>query len=153
MKLFITLTLAIMCHSTFASTGNPAMRTFSKTFIALLKQFNPSLNSPRSAAKVCACQILRVESNNEQQQYIAIFAQQTNTGHLSSDFGVAASILQREKKHLQNLFFTRVKVKENLNAESECSLLYRNIKGKYDNLKMYGILDADALSQVKNLNN
>jgi hypothetical protein len=153
MKLFITLTLAIMCHFSFASPGKPALRTFSKTFIDSLKQFNPSLNSPKSVTKVCACQILRVESNNEQQQYIAIFAQQTNTGHLSSDFGIAANILQREKKHLQNLFFTRVKVKENLNAESECSLLYRNIKGKYDNLKMYGILDADALSQVKNLNN
>ena|ERR1022692_725360 len=153
MKLFISVALAAICQFSFASPGNPAMRAFSKTFIASLKEFEPSLSGPKSSAKVCSCQILRVESNNEQQQYIAIFAQQTNTGHLSTDFGIATYILQREKKHLQNLFYTKVKVKENLNAESDCSLLYMNIKAKYDNLKMYGILDADALSQIRNLNN
>lgn len=149
MKLFISFALVAMCHLSFASPGNPVVRTFSKTFIASLKKIAASSNAPKASAKVCSCQILRVESNNEQQQYIAIFAQQTSTGNLSSDFGMASNVLQKEKKHLQNLFFTKVKVKENLNAESECGLLYMNIRAKYDHLKMYGILDADALGKIK----
>ncbi len=150
MKLFISFTIALFAISTFsfANSGRPAANTFAKTFTVSVKEFKSFFTAQKLTAKVCACQILRVESNNEQQQYIAVFAQGTNTGDLTANFNTASNILQKEKKHLNNFFYTKIKVKENLTAASECSQLYNNIKVKYDGVKMYDILDADALSKV-----
>lgn len=79
---------------------------------------------------------------------IAVFAQASNNGDLSFDFSLAQTVLQKEKKHIQDLFFSKIKVQENLTAISDCSLLFKNIKLKYDEVTMYGVLDVDALSQL-----
>ena len=71
-------------------------------------------------AKVCACQIFRVESNNEKQNFIAVFAQATNTGDLSFNFASANTVLEKEKKHLKGFFYTKIKTAENVTAATEC---------------------------------
>lgn len=152
MKPFICIAIAIAatCNAASAGSGNPLKVIFPKTFTASLKEsrhlFEPSV------AKVCACQVLRVESKNEKETFIAVFAQATNHGDLSFDFGSANSVLEKEKKHLKEFFFTKIKTTENVTAATECSMMYKNIKGKYAGIKMYDVLDADALNnkQVRN---
>ncbi|MBS1668646.1 MAG: hypothetical protein JST58_14810 [Bacteroidetes bacterium] len=154
MKLLITLAfvLASIGNNSFASPGQPVAAIFSKTFLASLKDYEQSLTKSGSSAKICSCQILRVKSNNEPEKLIAVFAQVTNKGDFSAAYASASAVLQKEKKHLQGFFYSKVKTEENVNAASPCSLLYKNIKVKYDDVKLYGVLDADALSKIISLN-
>ena len=152
MKLFITLAVAIIVfNAAFAGSGNPSDIKFPGTFTAVLKE-KKSLFEVESA-KVCACQILRVASNNEEERMVAVFAQGTNNGDLSANFAAATSVLEKEKKHMKAFFYTKIKTAENVTAPTPCSLLYKNIQVKYANVKMYDVLDADALSDKKVINN
>ncbi len=148
MKLFITLAVAMTVFTAaFAGSGNPSDVKFPRTFTAVLKE-KKSLFEVESA-KVCACQILRVTSNNEEEKLVAVFAQGTNNGDLSANFATANSVLEKEKKHMKAFFYTKIKTAENVTAPTPCSMLYKNIQVKYSNVKMYDVLDADALNAVK----
>ncbi len=146
MKPFITfLAIAIsLSVSAFAGSGNPSKIIFPQEFSAALKEKKTLFEA--SAPKVCACQILRVASNNEDEKFIAVFAQGTNNGNLSGNLNTALTVLEKEKKHLKAFFYTKIKTEENVSAPTECSRLYKNIQVKYSNIKMYDVLDADALS-------
>jgi len=146
MKPFICLAIALAAifNNAFAGSGNPAKVIFPKTFSSNLKASGSLFES--HAAKICSCQILQVESNNEEQNFIAVFAQATNTGDLSFNFAAANTVLEKEKKHLKSFFYTKIKTTENVTAATECNALYKNIQVKYANVKMYDVLDADALS-------
>lgn len=146
MKPFIcfAIVMAAACNCSFAGSGHPSTVKFPTSFIASLKE-SRHLYEP-ATAKVCACQILRVASNNEQETFIAVFAQGTNSGDLAFNFAGAMTVLEKEKKHLKDFFYTKIKTAENVTAASECSQLYKNIQVKYANVKLYDVLDADALN-------
>ena len=151
MKPFTITLLAIIAivNFSFATPGTPSKVVFPKSFAASLQESKYLFEA--QAAKVCACQILRVASKNQTEAVIAVFAQATNTGELNFNFSNATSVLEKEKKHLKEFFFTSVKTAENVTAPTECSMLYKNIQVKYANVKMYDVLDADALAN-RNLN-
>ncbi|MEP7279120.1 MAG: hypothetical protein ABI813_10795 [Bacteroidota bacterium] len=146
MKLFICVAfaLALFSNPSLAGSGNPSNIAFPAGFIASLKESRHLFDRP--VAKVCACQVLRVVSKNEKETLIAVFAQAVNSGDISFKFASAMTVLEKEKKHLKDLFFTKIKTTENLTAATECSMLYKNIQVKYADIKLYDILDADALS-------
>ncbi len=147
MKLFITLAVAVISfNASFAGSGTPST-------IIIPKSVNTSLKEKKTlfeveSAKVCACQILRVASNNQSETFIAVFAQGTNNGDLSANFASATSVIEKEKKHLKDMFYTKVKTAENITAPTPCSMLSRNIKVKYADIKTFAVLDADALNKV-----
>lgn len=148
MKLFIYILFAFAISNTsFAGSGSPSKIIFPTTFTASLKDVK-HLYEP-AVAKVCACQILRVASKNEKEAIIAVFAQATNNGDLSFGYASAMNVLDKEKKHLKDFFFTKIKTTENVTAATTCSMLYKNIQVKYADVKMYDVLDADALSDKK----
>ncbi|MEO5683133.1 MAG: hypothetical protein ABIQ88_10870 [Chitinophagaceae bacterium] len=99
-----------------------------------------------NAAKICACQLLRVSSSNEKEQLIAVFAQGFNSGDTRADIALAGIVLDKEKKHLKSFFYSKIKIAGNIYAATGCSLLYKNIQSKYSNIKLYDVLDADALN-------
>ena len=148
MKPFICIALAItaICNTSFAGTEHPSKVIFPASFTTTLKKskvlFEPSV------AKVCACQVLRVESKNEKATFIAVFVQAVNNGDLIYNFASAATVLEKEKKHLKDFFFTKIKTTENVTAATECSMLYKSIRIKYADIKLYDVLDADALSNI-----
>ena len=151
MKTFFTLLFAFLATTPclWANPGQPVSHHFSKSFINKLNGAKDLLDIPSpGSSKICACQLLKVSSNNEPEKMIAVFAQASNNGDLSFDFSLVQTVLQKEKKHIQDLFFSKIKVQENLTAISDCSLLFKNIKLKYDEVTMYGVLDVDALSQL-----
>jgi hypothetical protein len=152
MKLSILLLIAIVAinHSVLANSGNPSHHKFSDNIGTKLKANTALYTAPEKVARICSCQILRVASNNDNEQLIAVFAEGTNKGNLSAAYSVAGALLQKEKKFLENQFYSKVKLEEKLTAGSDCNLLYKNIKVKYNAVKLYEVLDADVLSQVKN---
>lgn len=152
MKLFITFVIAFFAVSSlsFANTGNPSRNIRTKKLIVALKEQAALFAAPEKTARICSCQLLKVASTNEKEQLIAVFAEGTNHGDLSAAFSIGGSLLQKEKKHLENLFYTKVKLEEKITASTSCSLLYSNLKVKYDAVKMYEVLDADALNQLNN---
>ena len=148
MKLLTTLAIGILVfNAAFAGSGNPSKIAFPKSFTTVLKE-KKFLFEPETA-KVCACQILRVASNNENETLVALFAQGTNNGDLFANFATVASILEKEKKHMKAMFYTKIELAGNITAATPCSKLYKNIQVKYSNIKMYDVLDADALSDKK----
>ena len=146
MKPFITLLAIAISFSVtaLAGSGNPSKIIFPQQFTAALKEKKALFEV--SAAKVCACQILRVASNNEEEKFIAVFAQGSSNGNVPGNLNTAMTVLEKEKKHLKAFFYTKIKTAENVTAPTECSRLYKNIQVKYSNIKMYDVLDADALS-------
>jgi hypothetical protein len=150
MKLFTTTLAFIIAFVNFSFAGSetPSPVNFPKTLSNTLKE-EKRLYEVESA-KVCACQILRVSSKNENEILIAVFAQGTNNGDLSANFASAASVVEKEKKHLKGMFYDKITTAEQVTAPTKCSQLYKNIQGKYDHVKMYDVLDADALNN-KNL--
>ncbi|HTL08078.1 MAG TPA: hypothetical protein VL307_07485 [Chitinophagaceae bacterium] len=145
MKPFITLALAIIiANAAVAGSGNPSSVLFPASFNSALKE-NRSLYS-NEGAKVCACQLLRVASRNEKEQLVAVFAQSSNDGEVNADIAAATSVLEKEKKHMKLFFYSSIKMAGSITAATPCSQLYKHIQVKYSNIKMYDVLDADALT-------
>jgi len=145
MKPFITLALAIIiANAAVAGSGNPSSVIFPSSLTAILKENRSLYNT--DGAKVCSCQLLRVASKNDKEQLVAVFAQATNDGALNADFAAANSVLEKEKKHMKLFFYSSIKVAGTVTAPTPCSQLYKNIQVKYSNIKMYDVLDADALT-------
>ncbi|HVM89627.1 MAG TPA: hypothetical protein VMT76_15670 [Puia sp.] len=154
MRTLICILIATIAFNylSFASQGKPEKINIHKLLTdSVNNDADHDKSSPKASAKICACQILGVTSNNNRsEQLIAVFAEGTNTGNLSSSFATAYSILQKEKKHLQNFFFDKIKVYEKATGVFSCNSLYNSLKSKYDGLKMYDVLNADILSEVGN---
>jgi len=100
------------------------------------------------AAKVCACQILNVSSNNERLEYVAVMAEKTNQGELNNSYSVAKSVLEKEKRLMKNQFYPKMKVLEKYTVFSSCKALAIKLASENSELKVYDILDADILEKV-----
>jgi hypothetical protein len=142
--------ITLMSNSLFANDGTalPNSKLFSSAFIGIVKKFDAEYN----VSKVCACQILKLRSNNEQLENVALFSEKINNGDLSSDFTVASEILEKEKKQMKFHFYKKVTVVTKLVVPTDCKTLYRQLKVQNDDLRMYELLDADVKSRFSNLN-
>jgi len=97
-------------------------------------------NSTRG--RICSCQILNLESANYNHQHIALFAEKTKRGS-SADFHAAKNRINREKKHLKQMFYDKVEVVGEVEAEGSCHSLYVRMRSKDARLQIYEILNAD----------
>lgn len=109
---------------------------------------NLPASNPATSAKVCACQILNVASNNEKLEYVAVFAEKTNNGELNNSFSTAIRVLEQEKKQMKKQFYSKMKVVEKISVYSSCKTLAGQLRSDNGNLKVYEILDADILGSV-----
>ncbi|MBS1947802.1 MAG: hypothetical protein JST47_08545 [Bacteroidetes bacterium] len=153
MKRFICIlfAIALLGHTSFASQNNLEKSDLRKTHNDSLTNSVDGKAPQKSSAKICACQVLGVTSNNSRsEQLIAVFAEGSNTGNLSFNFATASSVLQKEKKHLQYFFFNKIKVYEKVTSAFSCRSLYNSLRSKYDNLELYDVLNADALGKIDN---
>ncbi|MFT3936328.1 MAG: hypothetical protein QM726_22045 [Chitinophagaceae bacterium] len=150
MKLFFTTLAIVIAQFAFAGSETPSTVNFPKSVTASLKEEKSLFEAEK--AKVCACQLMKVLSNNDKEQLIAVFAQGTNNGNLSANFATASSIIEKEKKHLKAMFYTNIKTTETVTASTPCSQLAKSIKIKHADVKVYDVLDADALSKVRTEN-
>jgi hypothetical protein len=121
---------------TFAGKGMNADRLLEKA------------RDSRNTAKVCACEIMKLQNSNDSYDQVAVFAEKTNNGDLSADYKKASLTLNGERKHMKEYFFDVVQVTQKIVAPTDCVSLYLSMKSSEANLKMYDILDAD-INRVK----
>jgi hypothetical protein len=92
--------------------------------------------------KICSCQILNLESTNYNHRYVVLLAEKTNDGH-SSAFTIAKNRIRKEKKHLKNLFYDKVRVVAELQGAGSCKSMFYKLRLTDRNLQLYEILNAD----------
>jgi len=141
-----TLLFVLMAcsHTVLANDGHAGPFT-SNGFKASVKTFNAmnEVNEVNAAAKVCACQILNLRSNNQYLENAVVFAESTSVNG-QTDFAQASNRLEKEKRHLKMLFFTRISVVAKTTAATDCNTLFMQLKKRNDRLIKYEVLNADV---------
>lgn len=105
------------------------------------------VNMEKVKAKVCACQILSLSSNNENHDYVAVLAEKTNNGNLNFEYATAMNVLEKEKKQIKEVFYPKMKMLQKITAYTSCDILASRLKTSnlHIDLKVYEIYDADIL--------
>lgn len=158
-RLSLVLALIFTASASFADPGSNNRPSFvrSAKFFEAIRNNTPVTNGNESgnkelpkanAAKVCACQILNVSSNNEELKFVAVMAEKTNHGELNNSFSVALSVLEKEKKQMKSQFYSKMKVLEKYTVFSSCKTLAAKLATTNADLKVYDILDADILGSI-----
>ena len=140
-----TCFLAIVCitinSTTQANDGHRTPSSFTHHFIASVKTFD-SIITMNASAKVCACQILNMRSNNHHVKNAVVFAEKTNSEG-ANDLEKAKLRLEKEKRILRILFYNKIEVISKTTAATDCNTLFEQLKKKQDNLLLYEVLNAD----------
>jgi hypothetical protein len=103
---------------------------------------NASAETKNTTVRICSCQILDLESRNYNQQRVVLLAEKTSHGE-SKDYTVARNHIQKEKKHLKQLFYDKVKLVAETQGTGSCQSFYFKLKTADSRLQLYEILDAD----------
>jgi hypothetical protein len=127
------------------------LRFDSPEFLTTVLSYDREYNK-EVVTKVCACQLLTVKNKNREVDNVALFSEKINNGDLSADFDVAVKVLEQEKKHMKSFFYEKVTVIGRQLVATDCKTFYNQLKVQYTDLKMYELLDADAISRFNNLN-
>jgi hypothetical protein len=144
----LLLTGMAISSTMLANDGHKTPSIFSsQRFIASLKRIDSviAVNKPVTA-KVCACQILNLRSNNHDVKNAVVFAEKTNSEG-NADFAKAKTRLEKEKRMLLALFYNKIEVIGRTTAATDCNTLYKKLKKMQDDLLMYEVLNADILSK------
>jgi hypothetical protein len=139
---FLLIACIVITTTTFANDGHTVPSTFtSPAFIPSVKTFD-SIITATSAAKVCACQILNLRSNNHHVKNAVVFAEKTISNE-HTDLAKAKTRLEKEKRLLRILFYNKIEVIAKTTAATDCNTLFLQLKKKQDNLLLYEVLNAD----------
>ncbi|HKH60177.1 MAG TPA: hypothetical protein VKA49_05070 [Flavitalea sp.] len=141
----IILPLLLLCALASNATPKSTIPFFSTSLL-----INSIKNAPveKNNAKICACQLLDVKSTNEDLQNLVVFAEKTNNGDLTNEQKAAMTVIQKEKKNMK-AFYSEITVKREIVVTMDCASLYKQLKGAYSNLKVFGTLDADIKTAIK----
>jgi hypothetical protein len=141
------LILPILLLCTIASNATPK---YSSPFFNAATFLQSLKNAPveKNNAKICACQLLDVKSNNEDFKNLAVFAEKTNNGDLTNEQEATVQVLNKERKNLKN-FYSNITVTRQIVVTMDCASLYKQLKGAYENLKVFETLDADVRLAIK----
>jgi hypothetical protein len=141
---FLVIACIAINNSTLANDDHFTPSTFTTArFIPSVKTFD-SIITANAAAKVCACQILNMRSNNHHVKNAVVFAEKTNSeGEI--DLAKAKIRLEKEKRLLRILFYNKIEVIGKTTAATDCNTLFLQLKKKQDNLLFYEVLNADIV--------
>jgi hypothetical protein len=141
---FLVIACIAINQTTVANDGHIAPSTFTTSrFIPSVKTFD-SIITVNGTAKVCACQILNMRSNNHHVKNAVVFAEKTNSDG-EADLEKAKTRLEKEKRILRLLFYNKIEVITRTTAATDCNTLFQQLKKKKDNLLLYEVLDADIV--------
>jgi len=144
----LLLTGIAISNTLLANDGHKKPSIFTtQRFITTLTKFDSVIAVKSTAtAKVCACQILNLRSNNHDVKNAVVFVEKTNKEG-NADFAKAKTRLEKEKRMLLALFYNKIEVIGRTTAATDCNTLYRKLKKAQDNLLMYEVLNADVLTK------
>lgn len=141
---FLLIVCIAISITTLANDGRNAPSLFTTArFMASVKRVD-SIIAVNTTAKVCACQILNLRSNNHHVKNAVVFAEKTNKE--GADDLVKAKIrLEKEKRLMRILFFPKIEVIASTTSATDCNTLFIQLKKKQDDLLLYEVLNADIL--------
>ena len=143
----LLLTGITISNTMLANDGHKKPSIFTtKRFITSLKKFDSVIAANTVTAKVCACQILNLRSNNHQVKNAVVFAEKTNNEG-DADLTKAKIRLEKEKRMLLLLFYNKIEVIGKTTAATDCNTLYKKLKKKQADLLLYEMLNADVQIQ------
>jgi len=141
---FLMIACFAIRNTTHANDGNSTPSTFTTTrFIASVTSFD-SIITANATTKVCACQVLNLQSNNHHVKNAVVFAEKT-ISEGSTDLEKAKTRLEKEKRVLRSLFYNKIQVIAKKTAETDCNTLFQQMKKKQANLLLYEVLNADIV--------
>jgi ActR/RegA family two-component response regulator len=141
---FLVIAYFAISITTHANDGTITPAAFTTTrFIASVTSFD-SIITANATAKVCACQILNMQSNNHNVKNAVVFAEKT-ISEGSTDLEKAMTRLEKEKRILRSLFYNKIQVIAKTTAETDCNTLFLQMKKKQANLLLYEVLNADIM--------
>jgi hypothetical protein len=141
---FLLIACIVINNITLANGGRNSPSQFTTArFMASVKRVD-SIIAIHTTAKVCACQILNLRSNNHYVKNAVVFAEKTNNEG-DNDLVQAKIRLEREKRLMRILFFNKIEVIASTTAETDCNTLFIQLKKKQDDLLLYEVLNADIL--------
>jgi hypothetical protein len=140
---FLLITGCAISNTVLANDGytTPSMFTSSR-FTESVKTFD-SIITANTTAKVCACQILNLRSNNHHLKNAVVFAEKTFSNE-QTDLAKAKTRLEKEKRLMRILFYNKIQVIAKSTAATDCNTLFLQLKKKQANLLLYEVLDADV---------
>jgi hypothetical protein len=95
-----------------------------------------------SEEKICSCQVLNLESSNFDHRYVVLLAEKKNDG-TESAYSIAKNRIQKEKKHLKQMFYDKIKVVSEKQGTGSCKDMFYRLRKADVSLKLYEILNAD----------
>jgi hypothetical protein len=98
------------------------------------------LNS--SEGKICSCQVLNLESSNYDHRYVVLLAEKKNDGS-GAAYAIAKNRIQKEKKHLKQMFYDKIKVVSEVQGTGSCKAMFYRLRTADVSLQLYEILNAD----------
>ena len=141
---FLVIVCIAISITSLANDGQTTPSPFTTIrFKASIKTFD-SIIAVNATAKVCACQILNLRSNNHYVKNAVVFSEKTNKEG-QHDLAKAKTRLEREKRLMRLLFYTKIKVIAKTTAATDCNTLFIQLKKKQDNLLLYEVLNADIV--------
>lgn len=143
---FLLVACIAITNTSLANDGRNVPSLFTKArFMASVKRVD-SINAFNVTAKVCACQILNLHSNNHHVNNAVVFAEKTNKEG-NDDLVKAEMRLEKEKRLMRILFFPKIEVIASTSSATDCNTLYNQLKKKQDDLLLYEVLNADIVVQ------
>ena len=95
-----------------------------------------------STGKICSCQVLNLESSNFDHRFVVLLAEKKNDGTRSA-YTIAKNRIQKEKKHLKQMFYDKIEVVSEKQAAGSCKEMFYRLKTADVSLQLYEILNAD----------
>lgn len=139
---FLVIACIAISNSILANDGRVVPSPFTTTRLLASAKKIDSIIAVNSTAKVCACQILNLQSNNHQVKNAVVFAEKTNSEGVG-DLAIAQTRLEREKRLMRLQFYNKIQVIGRTTSATDCNTLFMQLKKKQDNLLLYEVLNAD----------
>ena len=95
-----------------------------------------------TSGKICSCQVLNLESSNFDHRYVVLLAEKKGDSN-GSAYAVAKNRIQKEKKHLKQMFYDKIKVVSEIQGAGSCKEMFYRLRTADVSLKLYEILNAD----------
>src|ERR1700759_5615608 len=106
------------------------------------KESEMTSDEANATGKICSCQILNLASSNYDHRYVVLLAEKKNDGS-GSAFTVAKNRLQKEKKHLKQMFYDKIQVVSEKQGTGSCEVMFYHLRAADASLRLYEILNAD----------
>ena len=106
------------------------------------------VNTVSLIPKMCSCQLLELQLQNDTKQCIGIFAERGQTFRKGNGFHLMDAMIRKEKNYLQRGFADQVKVLSTYKSHTDCMTLYAYLKQQNKKFRMCDILNVDILLSI-----